>query len=74
MKANFYVATKAAQVVLTSGTSNSPAVILSIISCGCDPSTVHPTDWHVPVMNNYQQTTNNGNVIKKDKATFYVYW
>jgi len=31
-----------------SGTSNSPAVILSITSCGCDPSTVHPTDWHVP--------------------------
>ena len=39
------------QVVLTSGISNSPALILSIRSCGCDPSTVHPTDWHVPVTN-----------------------
>ena len=25
-----------------------PSLTSSILSCGCDPSTVHPTDWHVP--------------------------
>jgi len=41
-------AKKLSRAVLTSGTSNSPALILSMRSCGCEPSTVHPTDWHVP--------------------------
>ena len=25
-----------------------PSLTSSILSCGCDPSIVHPTDWHVP--------------------------
>lgn len=32
----------------SSGTCNSPALISSIRSRGGLPSTVHPTDWHVP--------------------------
>merc|ERR1712187_371819 len=38
----------------SSGTSNSPSLILSIKSCGCSPSTVHPIEWAVP--NNSLQT------------------
>lgn len=32
----------------SSGTSSSPALISSMRSWGGLPSTVHPTDWHVP--------------------------
>jgi len=35
-------------LIYSSGTSNSPSRILSIKSCGCSPSTVHPMEWAVP--------------------------
>ena len=37
--------------ILTSGISYSPALTLSITSCGGIPSTRQPTDWAVPEIN-----------------------